>query len=43
LEIGKVELDKIFLQFMAAINRGERWAIRRYMDQRTWRLAGLAA
>jgi len=24
-------------QFMAAINRGERWAICKYMDQRMWR------
>src|SRR5216683_3117478 len=38
LEVGKVELDTIVLtQFMAAIRRGERWAICKYMDQRMWR------
>jgi hypothetical protein len=38
LEVGKVELDTIVLtQFMAAIHRGERWAICKYMDQRMWR------
>jgi hypothetical protein len=38
LEIGKVELETIDLtQFMAAIMRGERWAICKYMDQRMWR------
>ena len=38
LEVGKVELDKIVLtQFLAAIHRGERWAICKYMDQRMWR------
>src|SRR5262245_60353966 len=38
LEVGKVELDRIVLtQFMAAIMRGERWAICKYIDQRMWR------
>ncbi len=38
LRVGKVELDRIVLtQFMAAIMRGERWAICKYMDQRMWR------
>jgi hypothetical protein len=38
LEIGKVELDTMVLtQFVAAIKRGERWAICKYMDQRMWR------
>ena len=38
LEVGKVELDTVVLtQFMAAIHRGERWAICKYMDQRMWR------
>jgi hypothetical protein len=38
LKVGKVELDTIVLtQFMAAIMRGERWAICKYMDQRMWR------
>src|SRR6266852_1346948 len=38
LKVGKVELDTIVLtQFMAAINRGERWAICKYMDQQMWR------
>jgi hypothetical protein len=33
LEAGKVELDTIVLtQFMAAIERGERWAICKYME-----------
>jgi len=38
LEIGKVELvTKVLTQFMAAIMRGERWAICKYMDQQMWR------
>jgi hypothetical protein len=38
LKVGKVELDTIVLtQFMAAIHRGERWAICKYMDQQMWR------
>src|SRR5712692_9926371 len=38
LKVGKVELDTIVLtQFMAAIKRGERWAICKYMDQQMWR------
>ncbi len=36
--VGKVEVETIVLtQFMAAINRGERWAICKYMDQQMWR------
>jgi hypothetical protein len=38
LKVGKVELvTKVLTQFMAAINRGERWAICKYMDQQMWR------
>jgi hypothetical protein len=38
LQLAKVEVETIVLtQFMAAINRGERWAICKYMDQRMWR------
>ncbi len=38
LEVGKVELETTVLtQFMAAIMRGERWAICKYMDQQMWR------
>src|SRR5258708_20502238 len=38
LLLAKVEVETIVLtQFMAAINRGERWAICKYMDQRMWR------
>jgi hypothetical protein len=38
LMVGKVEVETIVLtQFMAAIKRGERWAICKYMDQRMWR------
>jgi hypothetical protein len=38
LKVGKVELaTKVLTQFMAAIMRGERWAICKYMDQRMWR------
>ena len=38
LEIGKVELvTTVLTQFMAAIKRGERWAICKYMDQQMWR------
>src|SRR5258708_19675670 len=38
LRVGKVEVETIVLtQFMAAINRGERWAICKYMDQQMWR------
>jgi hypothetical protein len=38
LKLGKVELDTIVLtQFMAAIKRGERWAICKYMAQQMWR------
>ena len=36
--VGKVDVETIVLtQFMAAIMRGERWAICKYMDQRMWR------
>jgi len=36
--VGKVEVETMVLtQFMAAINRGERWAICKYMDQQMWR------
>src|SRR5260370_20190425 len=35
LMVGKVDVETIVLtQFMAAIMRGERWAICKYMDQR---------
>jgi hypothetical protein len=38
LMVGKVEVETmVFTQFMAAINRGERWAIYKYMDQQMWR------
>src|SRR5260221_8061834 len=38
LLLAKVEVETIVLtQFMAAINRGERWASCKYMDQRMWR------
>ena len=38
LLLAKVEAQTTVLtQFMAAINRGERWAICKYMDQRMWR------
>ena len=38
LLLAKVEVETIVLtQFMAAIQRGERWAICKYMDQRMWR------
>jgi hypothetical protein len=38
LMVGKVEVETIVLtQFMAAIMRGERWAICKYMDQQMWR------
>jgi hypothetical protein len=38
LMVGKVEVETIVLtQFMAAIQRGERWAICKYMDQQMWR------
>jgi hypothetical protein len=38
LKVGKVELaTKVLIQFMAAIVRGERWAICKYMDQQMWR------
>lgn len=38
LAVAKVELETVVLtQFMAAIMRGERWAICKYMDQRMWR------
>src|SRR5258707_4246871 len=38
LLLAKVEVETIVLtQFMAAINRGERWAICKYMDQQMWR------
>src|SRR6266436_6489878 len=37
LLLAKVEVETIVLtQFMAAIMRGERWAICKYMDQRMW-------
>jgi len=36
--VGKVEVETIVLtQFMAAIQRGERWASCKYMDQQMWR------
>jgi len=36
--VGKVEVETMVLtQFMAAIDRGERWAICKYMDQQMWR------
>ncbi len=38
LMVGKVEVETMVLtQFMAAIDRGERWAICKYMDQQMWR------
>jgi hypothetical protein len=38
LQLAKVEVETIVLtQFMAAIKRGERWAIYKYMDQQMWR------
>src|SRR6266436_5720870 len=38
LLLAKVEVETIVLtQFMAAIMRGERWAICKYMDQQMWR------
>jgi hypothetical protein len=38
LMVGKVEVETMVLtQFMAAIMRGERWAICKYMDQQMWR------
>jgi len=38
LKVGKVELvTTVLTQFMAAIMRGERWAICKYMDQQMWR------
>ncbi len=38
LQLAKVEVETIVLtQFMAAIKRGERWAICKYMDQQMWR------
>src|SRR5262245_19319163 len=38
LMLGKVELvTKVLTKFMQAIEKGERWAIERYMDQRMWR------
>ncbi len=38
LMLAKVEVETIVLtQFMAAIKRGERWAICKYMDQQMWR------
>src|SRR5260221_8554519 len=38
LMVGKVDVETIVLtQFMAAIMRGERWAICKYMDQQMWR------
>src|SRR5713101_174445 len=38
LMVGKVEVEtKVLTQFMAAIMRGERWAICKYMDQQMWR------
>ena len=38
LMLAKVEVETIVLtQFMAAIMRGERWAICKYMDQQMWR------
>src|SRR5258708_8038236 len=46
LLLAKVEVETTVLtQFMAAIMRGERWAICKYMDQQMWRpeSGGLAA
>ncbi len=38
LLLAKVDVETIVLtQFMAAIKRGERWAICKYMDQQMWR------
>jgi len=38
LKVGKIELvTKVLTRFMAAIDRGERWAICKYMDQQMWR------
>jgi hypothetical protein len=38
LLLAKVEVETTVLtQFMAAIMRGERWAICKYMDQQMWR------
>jgi hypothetical protein len=38
LTAGKVEVEtKVLTKFMAAIDRGERWAICKYMDQQMWR------
>jgi hypothetical protein len=37
LELGQTQLDLLVLtQFMAAIKRGERWAICKYIGQRMW-------
>jgi hypothetical protein len=36
--VGKVQIAlKVLTKFMQAIEKGERWAIERYMDQRMWR------
>src|SRR5262249_46045630 len=38
LMVGKVDVEtKVLTQFMAAIDRGERWTICKYMDQQMWR------
>jgi hypothetical protein len=38
LMVGKVEVVlKVLTKFMQAIEKGERWAIEHYMDQRMWR------
>src|SRR5215831_5156086 len=38
LTVGKVDVEtKVLTRFMAAIDRGERWAICKYMDQQMWR------
>ena len=37
LEVGQTELDLLVLtQFVAAIKRGERWAIVKHIEQRMW-------
>jgi hypothetical protein len=38
LKVGKtVVVLKVLTKFMQAIEKGERWAIERYIDQRMWR------
>lgn len=37
LKLGQTELDLLVLtQFLAAIQRGERWAIQKWIEQRMW-------